>query len=168
MRANGPGGAGVATAVVAAGDWAGANLAAAASLAAGSDRPDRLVLICAPLDTSPGPARSGNVAVDAAGLAMMMSLYVQDGTDLADARISPLHADDAALATLPPTLLQVSGAEFLLADSQRFAAGLAGVGVRTVLSIWPAMPHVWHAFVDVLPEASAALDEIAQFVRGAG
>ena len=42
VRANGPGGAGVATAVVAAGDSAGANLAAAASLAAGSDRPDRL------------------------------------------------------------------------------------------------------------------------------
>ena len=58
---------------------------------------------------------------------MMMSLYVQDGTDLADARISPLHADDAALATLPPTLLQVSGAEFLLAD---FAAVRRAAGRR--------------------------------------
>ena len=35
---------------------------------------------------------------------------------------------------------------------------------RAVLSIWPDLPHVWHAFTSLLPEAPAALDEVADFL----
>jgi Na+/H+ antiporter NhaD/arsenite permease-like protein len=51
----------------------------------------------------------------------------------------------ALLAGFPPTLLQVSAIETLAYDSRNFAARLVDAGVRVNLSIWPELPHVWHA-----------------------
>ena len=45
-----------------------------------------------------------------------------------------------------------------------FAERLIGAGARAVLSVWPDMPHVWHAFLSLLPEASEALAEAAAFL----
>ena len=64
-----------------------------------------------------------------------------------------------------PTLLQVSTIEALLHDSKRFAARLEKAGVRTTLSLWPELPHVWHGFLGLFPEATEALTEIADFIR---
>jgi epsilon-lactone hydrolase len=165
---NGPEGPVPATTVALAGDSAGANLAAAVALAAcgAGAGPERLVLICSALDgtVAAGPAGTDN-APDAAGLAAMMQLYAQGATPLADPRISPLLAGDHAFALLPPTLLQASASEYLLGQSQQFAARLAANNVRSILSIWPDMPHVWHAFLTLLPEAHAALAEVAAFLR---
>lgn len=72
----------------------------------------------------------------------------------------------ALLAGFPPTLLQVSAIETLAYDSRNFAARLADAGVRVNLSIWPELPHVWHAFLGLFPEAIEALQEIAAFVNG--
>ena len=62
-----------------AGDSAGGNLAAAACIRlidAGEAVPDRLALICAALDVAPPKtAAAGDGNVDAAGVAMMMSMY---------------------------------------------------------------------------------------------
>jgi len=33
------------------------------------------------------------------------------------------------------------------------------------LEIWPRMPHVWHGFAPVLPEARRAIARIGEFVR---
>ena len=165
---NGPEGAVAAKIVALAGDSAGANLAAAVALAACAigAGPARLVLLCGALDgtVAAGPAGTDN-APDAAGLAAMMQLYAQGTTPLNDPRISPILADDGAIARLPPTLLQASASEYLLGQSQQFAARLAANNVRMILSIWPDMPHVWHAFLNLLPEARAALAEVAAFLR---
>lgn len=165
-RGHGPKGVSPAAAIALAGDSAGGNLAAA--VCAAGDVPDRIVLICAALDGNVvgRDAERADKGPDAAGLAAMMQLYAQGSTPLDDARISPLLAGDTALAVFPPTLLQVSGSEYLLSQSQDFAARLAAGQVRTILSVWPEMPHVWHAFLDLLPEARAALGEIALFIRG--
>jgi acetyl esterase/lipase len=165
-RGHGPAGALPAVAIALAGDSAGGNLAAA--VCAAGDVPDRMVLICAALDGNVAgrDADRADKGPDAAGLAAMMQLYAQGATPLDDARISPLLAGDTALAAFPPTLLQASGSEYLLSQSQDFAARLAAGQVRTILSVWPDMPHVWHAFLDLLPEARAALGEIAMFIRG--
>ncbi len=166
---NGPEGRAPARSLLLAGDSAGANLAAAVCLlaiGAGRRTPDRLAMICAPLDGAPNPSRGTRPDIVAGNgeLERAMAAYVQGQAPIDDPRISPLKADEGLLARFPPTLLQASGAEYLLWDSQAFAGRLIDAGVRTSLSVWPAMPHVWHAFLDLLPEARQALAEIAAFL----
>lgn len=165
---NGPEGQSPATALFLAGDSAGANLAAAACLLAlgrGQRAPDRLAMICAPVDGSANPLRGSRPDIVAGNGALEQAMigYVQGRAPLDDPRVSPLHADAELLAGFPPTLLQASSAEFLLWDSRAFADRLIEAGVRTNLSIWPDMPHVWHAFLELLPESRLALAEIAAF-----
>jgi acetyl esterase/lipase len=165
----GPHGAQTAKKLCVMGDSAGGNLAAAVCLDAAETKrriPDQVVLISPALDTTPNAYRvlCDDIVCDAAGMANAMSLYVQDGTPLTDSRISPLLASDAQLKQFPPALIQVSGAEFLYPDALHFTQRLAGLGRRVNLSVWPDMPHVWHAFVPVLPEAEQAIEEIASFL----
>jgi monoterpene epsilon-lactone hydrolase len=152
-----------------AGDSAGANLAAATTLSAiqASARvADRLVLLSPPLDGSANPARGEAAGLngDHAALEAVMSLYLQGATGLDDPRVSPLRATDALLGAFPPTLIQVSGAEFLLWDAQELTRRLIACDVRAHLSVWPGLPHVWQAFLSLLPEASEALDEAVAFL----
>lgn len=166
---NGPDGSSGARRLWLAGDSAGANLAAAITLAAAESdarMPDRMVLIGLPADSGAGDLRgiTSEVAAGNAEMANVMNAYVQDGTPLDDPRISPLKGRRELLRRFPPTLLQVSAAEFLLWDSRAFSTRLIDAGVRTVLSVWPRMPHVWHAFLSLLPEASEALREAASFL----
>lgn len=165
---NGPEGPGGAQHLALAGDSAGGNLAAASCIrliAADEPVPARLALICAVLDVAPPKsAAAGDGNVDAAGVAMMMALYAPGEESLEQAELSPLNAATETLHRFPPTLLQASGAEYLLADAQRFMARLTASRRRAVLSIWPDLPHVWHAFTSLLPEAPAALDEVTDFL----
>jgi len=55
--------------------------------------------------------------------------------------------------------------EVLLEDSLRIAARARAAGVDVTLEVFPEMIHVFHAFVGVVPEAGAALDEVAAFLR---
>ena len=166
---HGPEGPSPARRLLLAGDSAGANLAAAACLLAvrdGGRVPDRLAMICAPVDASAKPDRGARADIVAGNTELEQAIagYVQGGASLDDPRLSPLRAESALLSGFPPTLLQVSGAEFLLWDSQRFADRLITAGVRTTLSVWPDLPHVWHAFLELLPEARLALSEVADFL----
>jgi epsilon-lactone hydrolase len=77
---------------------------------------------------------------------------------------SPLFAD---LTGLPPLLIQVGTAEILLDDSLRLAQRAALAQVRTQLSVWPEMVHVWQFFAFMLPEGRAAIDEGGLFLRHA-
>jgi monoterpene epsilon-lactone hydrolase len=78
-----------------------------------------------------------------------------------DPLISPLYAD---LSRLPPLLIQVGDHEILLSDATRLAERAEGTGVDVTLHIWPGMWHVWHAYVDWVPESRRAIREIARFV----
>ena len=42
----------------------------------------------------------------------------------------------------------------------------AASGVDVELRVWPEMFHVWHACVGLFEEASAAIDEMTQFIWG--
>jgi epsilon-lactone hydrolase len=75
---------------------------------------------------------------------------------------SPLYGD---LAGLPPTLIQVGGDEILCDDAVRMHERLRRAGCDAELEVWPRMPHVWHAFAPVLPEARRAIDSIGEFAR---
>lgn len=89
-----------------------------------------------------------------------------EGRRLAGPRLSPLRAPDTLLASFPATLIQVSGSEFLLWDAHAFAHRLIACGARVGLSVWPHLPHVWQAFLTLLPEAREALAEVAGFLAG--
>lgn len=152
------------------GDSAGANLAAATclELAARSQRvPDRLVLIAGTLDNAPEPDRIGIDDPIATGESptAAVAAYLDPGGDPADYRVSPVYAPRDLLTRFPPTLLQVSRIETLVHDTRKFAARLEDAGVRTNVSVWPELPHVWHAFLDLFPESTEALQEIADFVN---
>lgn len=165
-RANGPGGPGQAE-VCLSGDSAGANLAAALCvrrLAKAGTLPHRLALLCGVLDLdNVGDVARHDPLCSAASLAGSFGLYTQGRIALDDPLVSPIKAASDILARFPPTLVQVSGAEYLLGGSRRFAARMIDAGARTVLSVWPDMPHSWQCFVDTLPEAKGALGEIADF-----
>jgi epsilon-lactone hydrolase len=75
---------------------------------------------------------------------------------------SPLYAD---LTGLPPLLIHVGDAEVILDDSVRLAARARGAGVAAELAIWDEMPHVWHAFAGLLPEADRAVEQFASWLR---
>ena len=74
---------------------------------------------------------------------------------------SPVFGD---LSGLPPLLIQVSSTELLLNDALRLHARAADFGVKSLLRVYPGLPHVWQIFVGTVPEAKTALEEIAKFV----
>lgn len=170
---NGPHGPGAAPGLHLVGDSAGGNLAAAVCLASIGSRgpaPSRLVMMSPPLDGAANPGR-GELAAsngDQAALEAMMSLYLESPDQVRDPRVSPLLADSEVLARFPPTLIQASHAEFLVWDAGAFAERLMANGVRVSLSLWPGLPHVWQAFLGLLPEAREALLEAAVFLTGRG
>lgn len=150
------------------GDSAGGNLAAATCvrLATSQSRlPDRLVLIAGTLDNA---SLSERVGVDdpictPESLSIPIYLYLPAGHNVKDPLVSPVFAPLQLLSRFPPTLIQVSAIEALAYDSKTFARRLEQAGVQVNLSIWPELPHVWHGFVGLFPEAAQALGEIADF-----
>lgn len=80
-----------------------------------------------------------------------------------DPRASPLHAD---LARLPPVLLQVGSTELLLDDARRVHERILAAGGTSHLTEYDDVMHDWHLATPFVPEARAALREVAAFVRG--
>ena len=106
-----------------------------------------------------------NAAADpmqnAADLPFLAAQYLS-GTDPRDPCASPLYGDHTGL---PPTLIQVGSDEILRDDAVRIAEGMRRAGCDVTLEIWKRMPHVWHAFAPILPEANRAIARIGTFLR---
>ncbi|MDO6588724.1 MULTISPECIES: alpha/beta hydrolase [Rhodobacterales] len=81
------------------------------------------------------------------------------GADRDDPRASPLFA---RIERAPPVLIQVGSGEALRDDAVFMADVL---GDAATLKIWEDVPHVWQMFVGYIPQARAALTEIARFVQ---
>ena len=88
------------------------------------------------------------------GLSLALALRLRD--------VSPLYGDPRGL---PPTLLQVGSDEILRDDAERMAERMRQAGCEVTLEIWSRMPHVWHGFAPVLPEARRAITRIGEFIR---
>jgi monoterpene epsilon-lactone hydrolase len=86
------------------------------------------------------------------------------GADPCNPYASPLYGDPRGL---PPTIFQVGSDELLLDDAVRMADRMRAAGCRIELEIWPRMPHVWHLFAPVMPEARQAIERIGAFVTDA-
>ena len=74
---------------------------------------------------------------------------------------SPIHAD---LTGLPPLLLQVGSIEVLLDDSTMLKEHAHKAGVSVQMEVWDDMPHVWHHYAPILPEARKAISKIGEFL----
>ena len=84
------------------------------------------------------------------------------GADPRHPYASPLYGDPTGL---PPTLIQVGSEEILRDDAVRMAEMMQRANCQAELQIWPRMPHVWHLFAPILPEAREAIAEIGKFVQ---
>jgi epsilon-lactone hydrolase len=76
--------------------------------------------------------------------------------------VSPVYGNPAGL---PPTLIHVGSDEILLDDAMRMAKNLRAAGCHVEIEVWPRMPHVWHLFAPVLPEATRAIARIGAFAE---
>jgi monoterpene epsilon-lactone hydrolase len=99
--------------------------------------------------------------VRAADLKRYRDWYL-DGADPRHPGASPAHAD---LTGLPPILVHVGEAEVLLDDAVLLAENGRRDGVDVTLEAWPDMIHVWHVFAGRVPESTAAVQRIGEFLR---
>jgi acetyl esterase/lipase len=151
------------------GDSAGGGLALALGLRlrdAGAEPPAAIVSISPWTDLaltgeSWGRQTFGNTERQRADIAQIATAYLA-GVDPHTPYASPLYGDAAGL---PPTLIQVGSDEVLLDDAVRMAERMRAAGCEVELEIWPRMPHVWHAFASIMPEARAAITRIGAFVQ---
>ena len=155
--------------IVVIGDSAGGGLAFALLLRCRDE--GRLPLPAAVVALSPwtdlaltGESLNGNALadpfLDANGIPPIAECYLA-GTDPRHPYASPLYGDPTGL---PPALIQVGSDEVLRDDATRMADRLAAAGCEVSLEIWPRMPHVWHLFASVMPEARRAISRIGAFV----
>jgi acetyl esterase/lipase len=102
-----------------------------------------------------------DVMLPAARIAEIRDAYMA-GADPADPRASPVFGD---FAGCPPVMIQASRHEILRDDAIRMAGRLSGQGVEVAFDLQPKVPHAVQLFHGRVPEADAALDRAAAFLR---
>jgi epsilon-lactone hydrolase len=98
--------------------------------------------------------------LDVNGMLPIVACYL-GGANPRHPYASPLYGDPKGL---PPALIQVGSDEVLHDDATRMADRLREAGCAVALEIWPRMPHVWHLFASIVPEARRAIARIGSFV----
>ncbi|HHI89096.1 MAG TPA: alpha/beta hydrolase [Hellea balneolensis] len=93
---------------------------------------------------------------------LMAGTWAQTGIRPSDPVVSPIFG---RLHDLPPTLIQASSCEILYDDAVRYTVKARQEGADVKLQTWSHMPHVWQIFDTMLPEATAALEQVADFVK---
>ena len=154
--------------IVIGGDSAGGGLALAllAALCARGERPAGIFTMSPWTDlTLSGESVAQNAVADAIIPADRMGdaarMYRAE-TPADDPRVSPLFAHFDAP---PPVFFQVGSPEVLADDTYRMAELLRSAGGEVEVQTWHEAPHVWHLGEYWVPEARAALRDIANFVQ---
>jgi epsilon-lactone hydrolase len=152
--------------VVFAGDSSGAALMVAALVAlrdAGDPLPAGLISFSGAFDatlSSPSIDEGRDPQLSRATLEHWQDV-IRPVVDLDDPRLSPVFA---LLDELPPVLLLAGSDEAWRDDSLRLAERLVANGVSVDLDVATGMWHVWPMWGS-FPEAAAALERVAVFVR---
>jgi acetyl esterase/lipase len=92
----------------------------------------------------------------------MTALVYSGGANRKNPLISPIYAD---LTGLPPLLIHAGNIETLRDDSVRLAERAKEAGVDVTLEVWEDMPHVFHNYVNEIPESKKAIEKIGQYIR---
>ncbi len=151
-----------------AGDSAGGGLTVALLVAlrdAGEALPAAAVLMSPTVDlTSSGASMTDRAGQDPVSTPAMLGQFASGYLAGADPRTplaSPLFA---ALAGLPPLLIQAGTADLLLSDSERLATAAAHAGVDVTLQIGEGLPHAYPIMLGT-PEAAQATQQTGKFLR---
>jgi acetyl esterase/lipase len=99
------------------------------------------------------------------------------GLDMGPLSIAERRAAGESFASPPPPGTTVEPtdaggvqAEWVIAeglgagDVLLYVHGRAA-GVNVTIEVWDEMPHVWHAFVGLLPESTQAIERIGAWLR---
>ncbi|MFJ7217692.1 alpha/beta hydrolase fold domain-containing protein [Amycolatopsis sp. NPDC098790] len=142
--------------LVISGDSAGGGLAVSLMVKLareGLPQPGRAVLLCPSVNVVDPP--------DGTPVARWLSLYVGEHPHT-DPLLNVFEAD---LSGLPPLLVQSGTSDTVLHETRRFVDYAAEHGVDVRFDLYPVGTHVFHLFWSFLPEAAAALEQVAEFVR---
>lgn len=156
--------------VVVSGDSAGGNLALALTLALqreGGPTPAALALQSPVTDLTHACAlasRRADPVLTAAWLRANARDYAPSA-DLSDPLLSPLHADPAELALLPPVLVHVAEQDLLHDEGVLLAERLRAAGVAVELVEHPGLWHVHHAQAGTLRAADESLAAIGGWLH---
>ncbi|WP_262695781.1 alpha/beta hydrolase [Kordiimonas aquimaris] len=156
-------------AIAMAGDSAGGSLTVAMAVTirdSNRSTPVALSLIAPGVDlTGSGDSVRKNadkdVMLDPEAINFVIKDYIGD-LPADDPRCSPLFASHE---NLPPMMAQVGSDEILLDDSVRLEQSVTASGGAFTLKIWQKMHHVWHMSANMVPEARAAIKEMATFME---
>ncbi len=155
--------------VVVGGDSAGGGLTAAFLLAArdeGEPLPAGGLCLSGWLDlTNSSPSFQRNAETDllfSAAIASEASLQYLQGQDPRNPWVSPVYGDWSGMC---PLLIICGGTEVLEDDSARLAAAARDADVEVQHKVYPEMPHVWQTHYPAFPEAIAAVEQMATFIR---
>jgi acetyl esterase len=92
--------------------------------------------------------------------------YARDEADYADWRGSPLRADD--LSGLPPAIVVTAGADPLRDEGDAYAKKLEAAGVAVTHRQWPGQFHGFFTMGRVIPEATALIGDLAEWLKKLG
>jgi acetyl esterase len=155
-----------------AGDSAGGNLAAAVTLASRARRGpaiDRQALLYPITDCRfDGPSYQSNAEgyhLTRATMIWFWRHYLEDADEADNPYAAPLRAD--SLAGLPPALVMTAEFDPLLDEGEAYARRLIESGVPTRLSRYDGMIHGFVRRLKEWQQADDALQEVADFLRGA-
>jgi acetyl esterase/lipase len=151
-----------------AGDGAGATLAAVLcriARDAGSEAIAFQLLLCPILDvqTDTQSRRSLSVFLDLATFKRDLELYVPEGCDLADLRLSPLRAEE--FARLPPAFIHTAQFDPFSEEGEAYAQRLGGFGVPVHGRCHAGMIHGFYCLPRMIPYAAEAMRIIGTEVR---
>ncbi|MEV7521193.1 alpha/beta hydrolase [Streptomyces sp. NPDC091371] len=159
-------------ALVVAGDSSGGNLAAASLLLArqcGGPAVALQVLVYPALDAAQDSASYRSDAegcfLTAAHMRWFWAQYLGPDGPADHPLASPLGADPADLAGLPPAHVVVAGCDPLRDDGAAYHRRLNESGVTSVLDDRPGLFHGFLALAGVLPEAREALERLGGAIR---
>jgi acetyl esterase len=153
------------------GDSAGANLAAVVTQA--GTLPYRFQLLVYPVTDVRGGTASyeehkAGPWLTEAGMNWFLDHYLSgdDGAD-DDPRVSPLLADDDALANSPPTLVITAELDPLRDEGEAYAARLRTLGVGAATTRYDGMFHGFVSFGEFLDDGRRAVAEASAALAGA-
>lgn len=148
--------------VIVAGDSAGGNLAMAVALA----RPQGLAaqLLIYPLASFARQRELFDADCDGfflsyAELEFFQGLYLPEGTDLKDPRVSPLEAED--LSQLPPAVVVLAQCDPIRPQGEAVHERLQAAGVPSKLLVLDGMIHGFYGMTSLFDQAQQAFDETA-------
>lgn len=156
--------------LVVGGDSAGATLAAVIcqeALRSGGPAIAAQCLICPVLDfeeTSPSRAEfAENHLLDMATLEADLALYLPEGVERGDPRVSPLRA--VKFAGLPAAIIHTAEFDPMRDEGNAYAAKLVAAGVAVEHTCHDGMIHNFQAMGAILPQGRLVLHQIGEQVR---